>query len=598
MGTCYPSYLHNSNKNKAEELIFEVFKTNPLCSSWIIFHSLALPPGTPDQYYRYGEIDFVVLIPNLGLICIEAKSSSVKCEDGVWTIFNRKKQQFEKLMKSPIKQAQDGMFILIKNIIERTSDPILSRLIKNLCGFHAIFPESKCPVLPLEIDRVDISDRDDFKDEDQFIKRLLNNISMQLHNKKYKELKYENFSSDIIKELKKIIRPNFAFSVQSGVYLNTSERNIIKFSDDQLEIIDEFENNIRANNRIVIDGPPGTGKTFLAIEMYKRISGSKKTILLYFNRLISSVISSQLESEGYISKNCITIHSLMDLIIKKSALYDDFKLESTMAKNKQDLFENIYPRYAEASIEEEDKYECIIIDEGQDIINSKYMSLVSKLSKNKTETPIYIFSDAHHQNIFLNEQKEFSKNYFLNFYQKKLTTNYRNSEYIGKYAAAFAGLNELPYKLVNIVNQEPRHIFYESQNEFVKKLKDKVLDKLDTDTINKGVIFLSTRDFAHSILSCIDFSEYDFQLLKINDDNFNNFSSRKNTLYFSTIQSFKGLEASTVIYIDINFNDSEKNSQLHFTTITRAKALLFLMIDRKYKNNFEKILVEYNRYNA
>ena len=355
MGTCYPSYLHNSNKNKAEELIFEIFKTNPLCSNWIIFHSLALPPGTPDQYYRYGEIDFVVLIPNLGLICIEAKSSSVKCENGVWTIFNRKKQQFEKLMKSPIKQAQDGRFTLINNIIERTSNPILSKLIKNLCGFHAIFPESKCPVLPLEIDRVDISDRDDFKNEDQFIKRLLNNISMQLHNKNYKEFKYKNFDSDIIKELKKIIRPDFAFSVQSGVYLNASERNIIKFSDDQLEIIDEFENNIKANNRIVIDGPPGTGKTFLAVEMYKRISGSKKTILLYFNRLISSVISSQLESEGYISKNCITIHSLMDLIIKKGALYDDFKLESIMAKKKQDLFENIYPRYAEASIEEEDK---------------------------------------------------------------------------------------------------------------------------------------------------------------------------------------------------------------------------------------------------
>ena len=62
------------------------------------------------------------------------------------------------------------------------------------------------------------------------------------------------------------------------------------------------------------------------------------------------------------------------------------------------------------------------------------------------------------------------------------------------------------------------------------------------------------------------------------------------------MQGFKGLEASTIIYVDVDFNDAEE-SLYHFIALTRAKSNLKILINEKFRKKVQQIynrLVEYD----
>ena len=60
---------------KAERKIFTALKNDPNTEGWTVLHSMELASrgvGKP-----YGEIDFVIIIPKEGIVCLEVKT-------GVW----------------------------------------------------------------------------------------------------------------------------------------------------------------------------------------------------------------------------------------------------------------------------------------------------------------------------------------------------------------------------------------------------------------------------------------------------------------------------------------------------------------------------------
>ena len=80
----------------------------------------------------------------------------------------------------------------------------------------------------------------------------------------------------------------------------------------------------------------------------------------------------------------------------------------------------------------------------------------------------------------------------------------------------------------------------------------------------------------------------------LNEKNINSFLYKKDQVYFSTVHSFKGLEASNIIYIDLNF---DKNASLiDFIALTRAKSNLSIFIEDKYKKNTQQIHDRLLRY--
>ncbi|MCP0910762.1 nuclease-related domain-containing protein [Acinetobacter pseudolwoffii] len=79
-------------------------------SDWTILHSLNIAP-TYHQTRVMGEIDFLVIIPKLGMLAIEIKAHrKIKIEDGIWYLGSNDING----SRSPFIQLKDSMFSLQK----------------------------------------------------------------------------------------------------------------------------------------------------------------------------------------------------------------------------------------------------------------------------------------------------------------------------------------------------------------------------------------------------------------------------------------------------------------------------------------------------
>jgi hypothetical protein len=80
MARMFPPEFDETSPSAAEKQVFSLLKTDTRTDGWLVLHSLGLSrrPSGP-----YGEIDFVVIIPGEGLVCLEVKGGRVSCEGGI-----------------------------------------------------------------------------------------------------------------------------------------------------------------------------------------------------------------------------------------------------------------------------------------------------------------------------------------------------------------------------------------------------------------------------------------------------------------------------------------------------------------------------------
>ena len=92
-------------------MIFDMLKKDSFTEDWIVLHSLNLAQHTKRLY---GEIDFLLLIPNAGIFVMEVKGGDVRCRNGEWEFIDRHGNVNKN--KSPFTQARDAMFSLKEEI--------------------------------------------------------------------------------------------------------------------------------------------------------------------------------------------------------------------------------------------------------------------------------------------------------------------------------------------------------------------------------------------------------------------------------------------------------------------------------------------------
>src|SRR5262252_1938038 len=101
MAKMIPPDWHDWTPN-SEQRVFRMLEHDAGTQDWVVLHSLNLKQ-TGNQ--PYGEVDFVVLIPGRGVLCLEVKGGRVACKDGIWTTTDAAGGVFQ-LKRSPFSQAQ------------------------------------------------------------------------------------------------------------------------------------------------------------------------------------------------------------------------------------------------------------------------------------------------------------------------------------------------------------------------------------------------------------------------------------------------------------------------------------------------------------
>ena len=108
MASLIPNILKESSQSRGETLIFNYFKNEQtITKDWIVLHSLDI---AQHRKKKRGEADFIFLIPNKGILCVEVKAhSEVSRKEGIWYLGDQKGE-------SPFDQVRDNSEVIIRQL--------------------------------------------------------------------------------------------------------------------------------------------------------------------------------------------------------------------------------------------------------------------------------------------------------------------------------------------------------------------------------------------------------------------------------------------------------------------------------------------------
>ncbi len=574
MAIMIPSVISPEVKSNAERKIFEWFQNAPGTDKWIVLHSLGI--ATHNKVI-YGETDFLVLAPKLGLFALEVKGGRVGRENGMWSFTNRYGKTNYK-SRGPFEQAKDGIFSIV-DVIKKRAD-IDHRHVGNfLFGYGVMFPDVEFTSSGVEEEQWQVFDSRDGTNVKQFIKRLSDGAKEKWESH-YGPVRDSKFPDSVdVKYLASLLRGDFDCAVSMSAQLRNASEALIKLTKEQYRCLDQLED----NSRCLIQGPAGTGKTLLAIEDTKKsVARGEKVALLCFNSNLADWLSSYFEKmpESVRPKYIGTLHKFMTQVAKDADMLPAYPRDPD--KTQQYYQEDLPEAAALALMEAGAIFDKIVVDEAQDLIRDSYLEVMNCcLERGLSRGRWTMFGDFSMQAIYadgMSGSKMLEKlEDIAAFIRFKLTVNCRNTKPICREIETVTGFNA-PHDLWTKVDGPPvQYITWSSMEGQAKKLKATLKQLADSNITSGQITILSPRKREDSVVSLLD--EYTVKDFKV--------PLGTNTT-FCTIQAFKGLENTVIILTDIESFDSDK---LMYVGLSRACSGLFVLEHDTAKKEYDNLLM-------
>lgn len=310
----------NGKSLKDERRTFNKFKTS--LGEFHVLHSLDLPSYSKKNQEK-GEADFVVLAPNKGIFIIEVKGGGLEFKNGQWfSVLGSSKRK----INSPHEQAENNAFEIRKKL--RNAFPHINGdgFTNTLITWGSVFPSQAYNAVGSEFEdeKWRVWDANSFYHD---IKEFINLLHIkQIEKLKKIDRKFKLPSKNEIEKYTKFLRRDFECPKLLRVQGDAIDKKIHKYTEDQLETLDALD----GNNRIVIRGGAGTGKTLLAADVIRRqIQKNKNPLFLCYNKEITTKVQSMMLEEGYYHlyntyPTIKTWHQFLSnsLLLEKSAIDD------------------------------------------------------------------------------------------------------------------------------------------------------------------------------------------------------------------------------------------------------------------------------------
>jgi len=325
---------------------------------WDVWHDLKLPVHSDNfNYYKKtsSQIDFLILC-KYGIIVLEVKGGPISTKDN--TFYYGK--NFETPIKqNPFKQAEGYKYTLKETLLNNLKGCLFCEAIA--------FPHVNYPFESKLIDNKLLWSSFLAKDYEGSIEYFLLNVFEYTRSKHQKH--FRNYSEISPKEyvaIKKLLSPIIADRNPLNT-INTLEWLGIQ----NIEILE----GLYKNPRIMIEGPPGSGKTTIA-KAYIDKQHNKNGIYLCWNNLLMHNTKSIL-NERLLSSN-IEATTYFRFILKLNPSMTSKELSSFTAGQFYDLVKNTIQRLE--TDENLKQYDFIVIDEAQDLLDRGLDLLINKFS--------------------------------------------------------------------------------------------------------------------------------------------------------------------------------------------------------------------------
>lgn len=562
MAKMIPARISDSVISNAERKIFALFENDPATENWIVLHSLGL---TEHDTVIFGEVDFVVIAPGLGIFCLEIKGGRVSRQDGVWAFTNRFGTVSIK-KRSPFDQAREGMFSLQKAVKKRFAND--SHICRLIYGYGVMFPDIEFDVSSTEHEKWQIYDlTSSGQPVSRYIKRLSDNTIW-----KWESL-YGHLGQEMLPTRKDaldvggFLRCDFERAIPLCQQIGTAESNLIKLTQEQFRCIDQYED----NKRCLVKGPAGTGKTLIAIETARRaIKKGERAALFCYNAKLGEWLKTQFSNEELATLHVGTFHSFLTATAKKHGM--NYFPQNDDNGN---FFEADLPLAVAGLLNnEEPLFDRVIIDEAQDLVAENYLLAIDAMLKNGLERGCWnFFGDFEQQAIFSSARTGLdiidALESFAGFATVKLTVNCRNTKNIGQEILL---VTDLKSRYLPTAVDGPKVVYKQFATEEEQAGMLAVLfDELKAKGIKKEqIVILSPVQLASSVVSKEGLRKFD-----IRD------TDESGRYAFSTIQAFKGLESTVIILVDIT---TYNRKNLMYVALSRARTALYVFENANAKS--------------
>ncbi|MCD6216542.1 NERD domain-containing protein, partial [bacterium] len=492
MANMLPCDLGPETISPWERKLFYRFKEE-LPDNVYVIHSLKDRTHTDK---RWGEADFVI-VSTKGIYVIEVKGGGVSCKDGSWIYTDRKGNSYPK-SESPWDQASKSMLSVQKEIESKN---------KNnkgfVYGYGVIMPDERSIPDSMEIIIDVLLDKDNLDKSMKDYLSVIEDYWVGEFRTKRKRVPRTISNREII-FIRKILRPDFDSTFTLKSRFDVAERQLIEWTKEQQETMKGLEN----NERSIITGAAGTGKTILAFD--KAVSAARKgnsVLMLCFGELLADTLINNIPED--VNEN-LEIFSFFGYVTMKTSEYlekkgDDFNnLLCEETRMKYDTLRQDLPElFCEAVLNDDDfkAYDMVIIDEAQDILCGKLPDVIDFILKGGLKFGNWhLFLDPNQASDFalrdINRILEQMKSYKPVFFN--LSKNCRNCKQILDEAKKLTGYDFLNMNAIE--GGKCDIIKYSSTEDFKTKYEMKLKEIYKLGYKSENIVVLSSHEYEKSIM--------------------------------------------------------------------------------------------------
>lgn len=524
----HPDDIHNPAERKVYRALSKV------ADEWMVYYSLETLSRSKKGAFKVGELDFVIVVPDLGMLILEVKGGSIRCNQGHWF------QEQRKMETSPFAQARNNRFKL---------ENAMKRIMGDACSFG--FPIAYGVCCPDIVDKPK-SFGTEGSDTLFLTGREIGYIAEYIPGM-IREFLPEDFrvnNTDLISAAT-ALQPAFSLEVPLQTSIELIKAKRFRFATNQLSLL----NFIQCHSQAIIEGGPGTGKTILAVHKARELASlGKRVLLLCYNKALGNLLREETSEETEFI-TATNYHELAWRMIEEQ----DSSLE--IGSGSEFWVRYLPSRFEEVLRTEETAWDALIVDEAQDFKMEYWDSLKPVMDRLDT---IYIFTDSD-QNIYATREL-----YPIQGPDFKLEMNYRNTKSIADYIDQITGSETL---LGADIEQGPgvEEVHCSSSKEVLEAIEE-VLNMLlvEEDLKPEQVVILGGHSMKNTSLGSEEVKLGRHRIC-LGDQEISG------AVPYYSYMAYKGCEAEVVLCIDVNSENPRWNKQGLFIACSRARTQLWMI---------------------
>ena len=531
-----------------------------LSEDFTVLHSyLWLRPWRDKGALAEGETDFVILHRRHGLLVLEVKGGKGIYHDGQQ--WYRDSSRGPITFRDPFHQARRNMHALL-DIVEERSE---GRVTKGdfAYGYAVAFPHVDYEGdPPPHADRAIVISRRHLPSMDRAVLTAFK--AWGRHPRALRQDQYAVLLNDCLRPTFRVLRP-------IGPDIASASDKLLELTEQQAQV---FEG-LYTQDRVLIEGVAGSGKTFLALERALAFArDGKRTLLVCYNSALAGWLRRQVTEDPlarqYLAHLRIeNFHALAKELTEKAGM--DFN-PSGGGRRGPYFWDEEVPDLLEQAVLGHDlrgvdvRYDALVIDEAQDFCLGWWYALTESLLRT-ADGPVYAFLDPN-QSL----RGEVQSPPFEVQTTFRLSTNCRNTRRI---ARASASLMQLESRTFSRAPVGPTLRIVRAQSP--ARHRDLVLRELklllkNGDVKPRQIVLIGPSGKSKGSIS--DVERVDRVSLTTDADTWCDGQS----VLVTTSRSFKGLEADVVVLYDLGtFGHLFRKEDL-YVACTRARFLLVAIV--------------------